>query len=738
MNDGNDTHRGDRLAEAQSFLQALFGHEHLDGLHFGLFTLPRANSHWFEDPEQMAQRAIELSDDHDVYVRLTPLRQQPAGHSRGGANDAAALVCLYCEIDIGTAGHGEGKSYPPDEESVRELLRAAVPLDPTYIIHSGGGWHVYWLLGEPMLLMSAEDRATAAALVLRLQRTIAAEATKRGWSVDSTFDLARVLRVPGTVNHKLDGHPRPVRVIETSDRRYQPDDFEDILIVLELEEADAADISVCLVTGDGREPPPRKLEALLAREGRFKATWEHRRQDLGDPSLSGYDLALAGAAARAGWEDQEIADLIGAFRDRHGVDDRDRAKGQRADYLARTIARARSKRPVAPVPMPVFDGPLDLQLRATHAHQTPTRATVEFELWRGGEYLTDLSATDTMTGGQRLGKAMLEELAARGERPDKSGEAAIRSFARRVLSKESVAGVLRAVTARQQAALEDTLAQPSMIDIATEHLRDELDLRFVEDDKGGTMAWSESRGALVSQRSITSERDPALLEHLKQARDYAEQTPGDPSKPIRHLAFTMQVVWTALTKPLPREAGDTGLDEASRAAERFRGQMMRLWLTTGTWATEPGEGYVQRHSAQQRRTSFAGRAAAEAKSASPGVWHPVLQDVRAYFAVTTDGGPRCVWLGLHHDIIHHGVKGAELPGVVDADSLHTLVERYGLVASDLDVSAALAAEAGRKHIVVLSQAFTRRVLDEEPETRSHLHIDGHEVDPTTGEVLDAG
>lgn len=730
-----ETHR---LDEAQRFLRSLFGHEGLDGLVFGLFSLPGAASDWLEDPDEMAQLAVTLSADHDVYVRLTPLRQRPDGSSRGAARDAAALVCLYCEIDFGTAGHGEGKVYPPDEDSVRVLLRAAIPLEPTYIVHSGGGWHVYWVLAEPMVLATEDDHRAAARLVYRLLRTIQAEAKNRRWHVDPVFDLARVLRVPGTINHKLESQPRPVRIIESSDVRYSPEDFEDILIDLELEEAVAADISIQIVTRDGREPPGAKLQALLAGDGRFKATWEHRRQDLADQSLSGYDLALAGAAARAGWQDQEIADLIGAFRDRHGSDDGDRAKGRRADYLARTIAKARTKSPADPVPMPVFDGPLDIQLRATHAHQTPTRVTVEFELWRGGEHVTDLSATDTMTGGEKLRKAIVDELTALGEQPDKAGDAALRSFVRRALSKESVASVLRAVAARQQAAMEDILCMPSMNDLATEHLREELDLRFVQDDKGGLLAWSESRGMLVSRQAVTSERDPALLERLKHARDYADQTTGDPSKPIRHLAFTMQVVWTALTKPLPREAGETGLDAASKAAERFHGQMMRLWMTTGTWATEPGEGHVPRQSAQQRRTSFAGRVVAEAKSASIGVWHPVLQDVRAYFAVATDGGERVVWLGLHHDIIHHGVKGAELPGVVDADSLRTLVERYGLGADQSDIPEALAAEAKRKHIVVLTQIFTRRVLgDEAADAHEPLHIDGHEVDPVTGEVWDA-
>ena len=717
---------------AADFLSALFGHESLDGLSFGLFTLPGAGTEWFTDPEDMATRATELASNHHVYVRMTPVAELPDPGRRGDANLAAALVGLWTEVDYGPDGHNGSKTYPPDEESARTLIREAIALEPSLIVHSGGGLHVYWLFTEPLLLADLSARGRAAKLVLRLQSTLAQVARNRGWAVDSTFDLARVLRVPGTRNLKLDGEPRPVRLLESSGRRYSPDDFDDILIEIDHAESAAVDISVRIDTGTGREPPSGKLEALLAADKRFEATWNHQRTDLNDQSLSGYDLAIAGTAARADWADQDIADLIAAFRDRHGSDERDRAKGRRADYLARTIAKARSGPP--PEPMPAIDGPRGLQLRATNARETPTRRTVEFELWRGDERLECVSATDTKTGKEGLGRELLDALADAGEVPERADTAAIRSFARRALSPEVVRSALRVVAERERAESEESGGLPSMIDIATEHLRDELDLRFMEDDRNGPKAWSEARGALVSQRSITSERDPKLLERLKEAHDYAGPTIGDPSKPIRHLAFTMQVVWTALTKPLPSEAGETGLDARSKAAERFAGQMLRLWLTTGTWATEGGEERIPRHDARQRRTSFAGRVAAESANAPAQVWHPVLKDVRVYFAADDRGE---IWLGLHHDIIHHGVKGAELPGVTDAQSLRTLVERYGLSARDPAPPAGLVSAAARRHIVVLSREFTDRVLSDDCGTAQEIDIDGMSVDPVTGEVSDA-
>ena len=39
-------------------------------------------------------------------------------------------------------------------------------------------------------------------------------------------DLPRILRVPSSTNCKIPGQPRPVRLLETSDKRYNPKELE--------------------------------------------------------------------------------------------------------------------------------------------------------------------------------------------------------------------------------------------------------------------------------------------------------------------------------------------------------------------------------------------------------------------------------------------------------------------------------------------------------------------------------
>jgi hypothetical protein len=86
------------------------------------------------------------------------------------------------------------------------------------------------------------------------------------------------------------------------------------------------------------EPPPVKWRLLCEAEPRALASFNHT-SPTPDGSASSYDMALANYAARAGWTDQEIADLIIAHRRAHEA----KPKADLQGYLARTIAEARSK-----------------------------------------------------------------------------------------------------------------------------------------------------------------------------------------------------------------------------------------------------------------------------------------------------------------------------------------------------------------------------------------------------------
>ncbi len=141
---------------------------------------------------------------------------------RGSTGSAVVLPGVWIDLDFAGDGH-RSDDLPPTREDALGLLEA-VPLEPSIVVATGGGFHVYWVFEEPWILDTDESCAQAEGLVRRVQDAVRERARRRGWKVDSTADLARVLRLPGTLNHK--GEPRPVTLEVLRPGTYSPADFE--------------------------------------------------------------------------------------------------------------------------------------------------------------------------------------------------------------------------------------------------------------------------------------------------------------------------------------------------------------------------------------------------------------------------------------------------------------------------------------------------------------------------------
>jgi hypothetical protein len=212
---------------------------------------------------------------------------------------------------------------------------------PTLLISSGYGVHAWWLLHEPWRFASRDEQQHAATMSAQFHALHHAAAAERGWALDHTHDLARLLRLPGTVNGK-GGGDAPVCVLADAGPRYTRNELAALCTM-------AGDVPVALGGGDistggalpdviARHPrvDTERLEALHANLPDFARSWLHARGE--HWSLSEYDLSIATYAAQAGWTDQEIADLITLHRRTWDPAD---TKAQRRDYLRRTVAKAR-------------------------------------------------------------------------------------------------------------------------------------------------------------------------------------------------------------------------------------------------------------------------------------------------------------------------------------------------------------------------------------------------------------
>ena len=320
----------------RELLESIFGDAPAPERRIAIFTLPSRQTRLFSAYEPVSEYVAQQRDMQNIYFGLGLVAGQPAG--RGRFADIAGIGCLWCDIDVACEAHAK-PNLPQSVEEAHSLLRQ-MPLRPSAIVFSGHGLHAYWFLHEPWLFANDEDRQAAASLARRWHALVCHKAALRGWALENLGDLTRVLRLPGTLNHNGNRQPAEVRLVEIDNCvRYSADEFEEYLPA-ETEPAEAC-VGELVIRADA-EPPAGKLMEMASSSPLFWQTWFRQRTDLADPSPSGYDMSLAAIAAKCGWSDQEIADLLIAFRRHHGEKPE---KALRQDYLQRTIAKARQAAP---------------------------------------------------------------------------------------------------------------------------------------------------------------------------------------------------------------------------------------------------------------------------------------------------------------------------------------------------------------------------------------------------------
>ena len=152
---------------------------------------------------------------HNWYFGVHPVTRIPPTNSKGEACDPqyvrsqiayiAAINCLFAEFD--------GPDFGGKGRAITHINLLDPP--PSAVIDSGGGYHAYWLLDEPKVIDDA-NREYITRLQYRWVNFVQSDGGAK--------DLARVLRIPGTVNRKAQYAPDfpPVRLVRVSwDVRYR-------------------------------------------------------------------------------------------------------------------------------------------------------------------------------------------------------------------------------------------------------------------------------------------------------------------------------------------------------------------------------------------------------------------------------------------------------------------------------------------------------------------------------------
>lgn len=159
-----------------------------------------------------------LDEDSHQYVTLS-LFSSPTSRKK---RDIKATSGLYVDLDDSLFGGKIGLDLIH-----YSLTKAKLP-EPSLTIHTGGGWHLYWLFNEIYYFNNREDIRRYEAIIDDITDSlsiIGADSKAKGSN--------RLLRLAGTVNHKYASCPA-VSIIESRDVYYTIEEFEDIRVVNKL------------------------------------------------------------------------------------------------------------------------------------------------------------------------------------------------------------------------------------------------------------------------------------------------------------------------------------------------------------------------------------------------------------------------------------------------------------------------------------------------------------------------
>lgn len=184
----------------------------------------------FRKVNDFVQRAAWInttSNFKDVWF-CTSLQSQMKQNSKGKpkavrfAANAIGVKSIWIDVDVGPSEPGKKPKYPDIPAALKAVVTFVKSVglpQPSAIVYSGGGIHFYWISKAPLTPAAWQPYASGLKNLLLANNILC--------DTGLTTDIARLLRVPGTFNHKPEyDAPRPVMLAPTPLKLY---DFEHYL-----------------------------------------------------------------------------------------------------------------------------------------------------------------------------------------------------------------------------------------------------------------------------------------------------------------------------------------------------------------------------------------------------------------------------------------------------------------------------------------------------------------------------
>lgn len=298
--------------QVERFFDCIFGKALKNG--FGEIELriiskenSRSVSHFFNSTQDACNKALQLSNN-DVYFGVNPRIDK-----NGKKENVKYLTSFHADIDYGPE-HKKPSKWATKSEALTAI--EAFSLKPTYIVHSGGGFHCYWVLKEPL---SVDEYG------IDVLEGINKQLTNELGGDPGTQDISRILRVPDTFNQKL-CMPRIVEIVYNSNNLYN---YKDIL----------TGFIPKISTNRKKEvkPKPQELSLdTLCTSVKFKKLILAGNTDSYE-SRSEADMAVIDHLVNNGCTDEQIQSVF----QKYAIGDKYRNHNKPDWYLATSIEKAR-------------------------------------------------------------------------------------------------------------------------------------------------------------------------------------------------------------------------------------------------------------------------------------------------------------------------------------------------------------------------------------------------------------
>jgi len=256
-------------------------------------AIEQAYYQW-DELDDMRAKALRMdADGWDAYYGVLPRTR-----TSGKAEDCVSSTgVLWADVD---AKHLNGTKI-----STLVALGGS-SITPSIVVDSGNGVHAYWLLDNVVPFDKASE------VMKGLAKAIGG---------DSVHDAPRVLRLPGTHNHKTDP-PHEVRLLRFEpDRRVRFADFSDYL-----------------------SPPKPAREAIETEPRELSALPEWLQEAMENPTPEGYRSGMIFKVMlwliRYGYSKESISDLLAYYPDGWGEKVMDMKPRSADRWIDRTYERA--------------------------------------------------------------------------------------------------------------------------------------------------------------------------------------------------------------------------------------------------------------------------------------------------------------------------------------------------------------------------------------------------------------